>query len=93
MEFFEKIYFQLNEIRPVTWFDKGSYTNHVDSHGGRGVSEMSTLLIMAKYLVKLSMKGEGGQKSPKNCPDGLSMPPMTSAFIFWTDICAIVYHI
>ena len=24
---------------------KGAYTNHVDSHGGRGVSEMSTLLI------------------------------------------------
>ena len=59
MEFFEKKYFQLNEIRPVSWFDKGSYTNHVDSHGGRGVSEMSTLLIMPKYLVKLSMKGEG----------------------------------
>ena len=24
---------------------KGAYTNHVDSHGGRGVHEMSTLLI------------------------------------------------
>ena len=24
---------------------KGSCTNHVDSHGGRGVHEMSTLLI------------------------------------------------
>ena len=77
MEFFEKIYFQLNEIRPVSWFDKGSYTNHVDSHGGRGLSEMSTLLIMPKYLVKLSMKGEGGQKSPKNGPHGLCMTPKT----------------
>ena len=76
MEFFEKKYFQLNEIRPVSWFDKGSYTNHVDSHGGRGVSEMSTLLIMPKYLVKLSMKGEGGgQKSPINGPHGLCMTP------------------
>ena len=66
MEFFEKKYFQLNEIRPVSWFDKGSYTNHVDSHGGRGVSEMSTLLIMPKYLVKLSMKWEGGGSKKSN---------------------------
>ena len=27
------------------------------------------------YLVKLSMKGEGGQKSPKNGPHGLCMAP------------------
>ena len=49
----------------------------MDSHGGRGVSEMSTLLIMPKYLVKLSMKGEGGKKSPINGPHGLCMTPKT----------------
>ena len=27
------------------------------------------------YLVKLSTKGEGGQKSPKNHPHGLRIPP------------------
>ena len=66
MEFFEKKYFQLNEIRPVSWFDKGSYTNHVDSHGGRGVSEMSTLLIMPKYLFSKTVhEGGGGSKKSK----------------------------
>ena len=28
------------------------------------------------YLVKLSMKGEGGQKSPKNGPHGLCTTPL-----------------
>ena len=40
---------------------KGSCTNHLDSHKGRGVHEMSTLLIKLIYLVKLSTKGGGGQ--------------------------------
>ena len=44
---------------------KGACTNHVDSHGGRGVSEMSTLLYNP-YRVKLSTKGGGwGEKVPK----------------------------
>ena len=67
------------EIQVLTQFSisqsQGSYTNHVDSHGGRGVSEMSTLLIKPTYLVKLSTKGEGGQISPKNGLHGLCMTP------------------
>ena len=35
----------------------------------------STLLRNQVYLVKLSMKGEVGQKSPKNGPRGLCMTP------------------
>ena len=69
MEFFEKKYFQLNEIRPVSWFDKGSYTNHVDSHGGGGVSMWTAMgkgESVKSYLVKLSTKGgEGSKKSKK----------------------------
>ena len=42
---------------------------------GEGVYEMSTLLSNKAYLVKLSTKGEGGQKSPKNEPHGLCMAP------------------
>ena len=55
-------------------FSKGASINHVDMEGGRGVSQMS-MLLHKPYLVKWSAKGEGGQKSPKNCPHGLWMPP------------------
>ena len=37
----------------------GSFINHVDSLGGRGVSQMSTLLYNP-YIVKWSTKGGGG---------------------------------
>ena len=44
--------------------------------GGGGVSQMS-MLLHKSYLVKWSTKGGGGgQKSPKNCPHGLWMPPI-----------------
>ena len=36
-----------------------------------------SMLLHKPYLVKWSMKGEGSQKSPKNCPHGLWMPPHT----------------
>ena len=33
-----------------------------------------SMLLHKSYSVKWSTKGEGGQKSPKNCPHGLWMP-------------------
>ena len=43
---------------------------------GRGVAQMSTLLNKS-YLVKVSTKGEGGQKCPKFCLRGLYTAPYT----------------
>ena len=44
------------------------------SWGGRGVSQM-TILLHKPYLVKVTTKGEGGQKYPKIWPRGLWMTP------------------
>ena len=41
---------------------------------GEGVAQMSTLLNK-NYLVKVSTKGEGGQKCPKFCLRGLYTAP------------------
>ena len=53
---------------------KGLCTNHVDKLRGRGVAQMSTLLNKS-YLVKVSTKGERGQKCPKFCLRGLYTAP------------------
>ena len=43
--------------------------------GGGGGKCSNVHFTNKAHLVKLSTKGEGGQKSPKNGPDGLGMPP------------------
>ena len=48
---------------------------------GRGVAQMSTLLNKS-YLVKVSTKGEGGQKCPKFCLRGLYTAPDKKLWIF-----------
>ena len=52
------------------WSGVGSFINHVDSWGGRGVSQ-ETVLWHKSYLVKVTTKG--GQKYPNFCPRGLWM--------------------
>ena len=51
----------------------GSFTNYVDSKGGGGAHQMSTLLNKNHrfYQVKLSTKGGGGLKRPKICKRSL----------------------
>ena len=46
-------------------FDRGSSINQVDSSGGGGVIQM-TIFLYKPYLVKVTTKGGGGQKYPKN---------------------------
>ena len=55
-------------------FRKGSFINHVDMTGRRGVCQMS-ILLHKPYLVKWSTKGGGGQKCSKICPHGLWTTP------------------
>ena len=61
-------------------YPKGSCTNHVDSHGGGG--QWNVHFTNKAYLVKLSTKGEGGQKSSKNGSHGLCMPPNTIYIVY-----------
>ena len=77
------------EINHDVQSTKMSWTNHVDSHVGRGIHKMST------FQIKLSMKGKWvGQKSPKNGPHGLCMIPKLNSYfgfrIKYLNACTIV---
>ena len=63
----------INKVRP---FSKGSFISHVDSLGGRGVRQMSTLLYNP-CIVKWSTKGEGVDKVQKTVYVVYERPPTT----------------
>ena len=58
-------------------FNMGPYTNYVDKQGGGGC-QMPMLLHKLRYVINLSLEGEGGQKSSKSCLCSLCMAPKLS---------------
>ena len=69
---------------------KGSYTNHVDSHGGRG-GQWNVHFTNKAYLVKLSTKGGGVKKVQKMvhlvCVRPLGRMCRTLSFSLWIKQC------